>query len=256
MIKAVFFDIDGTLVPLGKDFIPESTKDAIHKLQEKGIKLFIASGRPRAHLNILCQDFQDIAWDGYVIFNGQYCMDEKMNVFHKGTIDKDSFRTLIPWIMENRIPCMIMEEDYTYTNIDFKEAGLNRDMPVDDPMRAMTHDTYQMGAFIPEEMDDEFVSHASGIKSARWTPMFADIIPKDGGKPEGIMRMLKRHGLKQEECMAFGDGGNDISMLEFASIGVAMGNANDSVKFHADYVTSHIEEDGIANALKHFGIID
>ena len=56
--------------------------------------------------------------------------------------------------------------------------------------------------------------------------------------------------------MAFGDGGNDVSMLRYAGIGVAMGNANDDVKAHADYVTTSIDEDGVANALKHFGLID
>ena len=56
--------------------------------------------------------------------------------------------------------------------------------------------------------------------------------------------------------MAFGDGGNDISMLQHAGLGVAMGNAKEEVKQKADYVTTSVDEDGIANALKHFGIID
>ena len=55
--------------------------------------------------------------------------------------------------------------------------------------------------------------------------------------------------------MAFGDGGNDVSMLRHAAIGVAMGNAVDEVKEHANYITTSVDEDGVANALKHFSII-
>ena len=55
--------------------------------------------------------------------------------------------------------------------------------------------------------------------------------------------------------MAFGDGGNDMAMLRFAGIGVAMGNANDEVKAVADYVTDGVDHDGVMNALRHFGIL-
>ena len=67
--------------------------------------------------------------------------------------------------------------------------------------------------------------------------------------------IINRFGLKLEETMSFGDGGNDVPMLRHAGIGVAMGNAADDVKQHADYVTSSVDEDGIMNALLHFGII-
>jgi hydroxymethylpyrimidine pyrophosphatase-like HAD family hydrolase len=67
--------------------------------------------------------------------------------------------------------------------------------------------------------------------------------------------MLDRYGLTKEECMAFGDGGNDISMLEYVEIGVAMGNALPEVKAAADYVTAPIDEGGLADAFKHFNLI-
>ena len=60
---------------------------------------------------------------------------------------------------------------------------------------------------------------------------------------------------KQEDTIAIGDGGNDVSMLGYAGIGIAMGNATDEVKAHADYVTTSVDEDGIYNALKHFNLI-
>lgn len=62
-------------------------------------------------------------------------------------------------------------------------------------------------------------------------------------------------GLNIDETMAFGDGGNDISIIKKAGIGVAMGNAGDNLKEVADYITTSVDEDGVRNALVHFGVI-
>ena len=89
-----------------------------------------------------------------------------------------------------------------------------------------------------------------------WNDTGIDIIPKDGGKSAGIRQYLDLLGIDRSESMAFGDGENDIDMLEFVGVGVAMGNADDAVKAAADYVTDTVDNDGIAKALQHFGLID
>lgn len=254
MIKAVFFDIDGTLIPLGKDYLPESTKTALNALHEKGIRLFIASGRPPKHIEHICDDLKNFSWDGYVLFNGQYCCDGNKNVFHQEHFTQKAMEEIVPYIKENHIPVVFFELEHGYKNMELPSM-MGPKVEIEDCSRALTHDTYQLGVYIKPEEDAEFVSHSSGIKAARWTDVFADVIPVSGGKPEGMQRTMDRYGIKREECMAFGDGGNDITMLEYAAIGVAMGNAKDEVKAHADYVTSHVEQDGIYNALKHFNII-
>ena len=66
---------------------------------------------------------------------------------------------------------------------------------------------------------------------------------------------MKQYGISNEEIMAFGDGENDIDMLKFAGVGVAMGNANDRVKRHADYVTDCVDQDGIKKALQYYKMI-
>ena len=94
--------------------------------------------------------------------------------------------------------------------------------------------------------------------TARWAagiPPSQTLTAKGNTKQNGIDQIIRHFGIKLEEAMAFGDGGNDISMLRHAGIGVAMGNANDDVKAVADYVTTSVDENGIANALKHFHII-
>ena len=126
---------------------------------------------------------------------------------------------------------------------------------------AMSLCFYLRGHWMPSwsrnaaEQEAEFLAHLPGCKAVRWNPCFADIIPADGGKPVGVGKMLERFGLKREESMAFGDGGNDIDMLRYAGVGVAMGNAGDDVKAAADYVTAGVDEDGVERALRHFGVI-
>ena len=92
-------------------------------------------------------------------------------------------------------------------------------------------------------------------ESTRWTHLLCDVIPKGGGKHIGIGKMLDRYGIGREECMALGDGENDITMLRYAGIGVAMGNAADEVKAASDYVTGTADEDGVAAAMRRFGIL-
>ena len=77
----------------------------------------------------------------------------------------------------------------------------------------------------------------------------------DGGKNRGMERMLHHYGLTRSQSIAFGDGGNDIDMLRYAGLGVAMGNATDETKQAADYVTGSVDDGGIAQALRHFGVL-
>ena len=91
-------------------------------------------------------------------------------------------------------------------------------------------------------------------EATRWNPLFTDVVPVGGNKSNGMEKILAYFGISREETMAFGDGGNDIPMLEYAGIGVAMGNASEEVQRHADFVTSGVDDEGIVHALKHFHI--
>ena len=105
------------------------------------------------------------------------------------------------------------------------------------------------------EQEKEIMPQLPGCASARWYPTFCDITSATADKARGIRAMADYLGFDISETMAFGDGGNDRPMLCAAGIGVAMGNAVDEVKAHADYVTSTVDEDGVWNALRHFDII-
>lgn len=264
MIKAIFFDIDGTLLSFKTRLVPESAKRALQMLREKGIRLFICTGRPPVLIDNIRRQLAGMTFDGMVMLNGQYCVDEAGNVFFEQALPRETFDTLLPWMEQNpEFCCCFAEIDRMYMN-NITDAVRERcyaaglgdpHAPLGDPTRARTHTIYQINPYIPPEEDEEFLRHAPGCRAVRWNAAFADVIPADGGKPEGVRRMLARHGLTREECMAFGDGGNDIEMLQYAGIGVAMGNAAPEVQAAADYVTDDIDADGIANALAHFGLL-
>jgi len=251
MIKAIFFDIDGTLVPFGWNHMPESTLISLEKMKKMGIKLFVATGRP---INTTGHVQKMFDFDGYVTANGQYCVNEN-GIIHEQYIPKSSLLKLIPYLNEHKIPVVFASLERSYIN-EYNHREYDSEWPVVDLYDIVDEKIVQIMAYIEEKDDEAFLAHLPGCKTARWTPEFADIIPSDGGKESGIDHVLKYYGISLEETMCFGDGGNDITMLRHVPKSVAMGNANDTVKRSASYVTSDVKEDGIYNALKHFKVLD
>lgn len=262
MIRAIFFDIDGTLLSFQTHAVPPSTQKALRMLREKGVKVFLATGRPPKTAAFVRHSF-DFDFDGAVTMNGQYCLAGGQVIYEK-SIPTASIAALLPYLEEKQIPCDFVELDYIYINLlNEQTEELSRMLggqqvlgPVEDVQRALHNKVYQLSPFIRVEEEDDFLRHVPGCKSARWTDIFTDIIPADGGKPVGMDQMIAHFGIRPDEVMAFGDGGNDLEMLQHAHIGVAMGNAMEAVKAAADYVTDDVDHDGIWNALVHFGLLD
>ena len=113
----------------------------------------------------------------------------------------------------------------------------------------------QLCFFFDKEIEQEVMGQLPGLTATRWCDVFVDINAEGVNKAAGIRSFADYLGLDLSETMAFGDGGNDIPMLRAAGIGVAMGNASDEVKSYADYVTDHIDNDGLYKAFKHFNLI-
>lgn len=261
MIKAIFFDIDGTLLSFKTHKMPDSTREALELLRAKGIKLFIATGRAPYQLVPLRAIF-DFEFDGYVTFNGQYCFNTD-EVIHSQSLDPEDLKKLVPYLNATQIACNYVELEYPYFNLVndkvralFTHLGTaTPPFQIENPERSLENTTYQLSIFVTEEEEAELLKHLPNCKAARWHHTFADIIPKDGGKHVGIQKLLDHYGINRTETMAFGDGGNDLDMLQYVGTGIAMGNAKDHVKAVADYVTTSVDDDGIFNALKHFNVL-
>ena len=262
MTKAIFLDIDGTLVSFETHSIPASTLEALGAAHEKGIKIFIATGRPYAIINNLSA-IQDLGLiDGYITMNGAYCFVGN-EVIYKSAIPPEEVQALGEICEKRNYACIFVAERtvavcqpnellhqifYDFLHVD--------EIPVKTTTEATRGEIFQMTPFFTAEEEEEILPRIPTCEIGRWYPAFADVTARGNTKQKGIDEIIRRFGIRLEETMSFGDGGNDISMLRHAAIGVAMGNANEEVKQAADYVTTSVDEDGIANALKHFGIIE
>lgn len=261
MIKALFFDIDGTLVSFNTHAIPSSTIEALTQAKEKGLKIFISTGRPKVIINNLSDLQERNLIDGYITMNGAYCFIGKETIY-KNPIPKADVATLARLSDEQNFPCIFVTEHTIsvcnpneWVNKIFHEFLHVDILPIKPTQEAIQGEIFQMTPFITEKEEQNILPLLPHCESGRWFPAFTDVVMKGNSKQQGIDEMIRHTGFKLEETMSFGDGGNDISMLRHAAIGVAMGNANDKVKQSANYVTTSVDEDGIWNALKHFEII-
>lgn len=258
MIKAVFFDIDGTLVSFKTHAIPQSTLDALALLREKGIKVFIATGRHFCSINNLGNQI----FDGYVTINGGCVLVGTDQVIYKQGIPSEDIQALFNyWEKEGEFPCAFVLEhkiwmNYTDKAVDEIFCMLNFPAPPICPLEQIKGQAVsQIIAFFTEEKEKHIMEILPHCESTRWNPLFTDLVPLGISKRVGIDKMLEYFRINLDECMAFGDGGNDIQMLSHAGIGIAMGNASDEVKKVADFVTDSVDEDGVYKALKHFKVI-
>jgi len=256
MIKAIFFDIDGTLASFQTHQIPSSTFESLRKLKENGIKLFIATGRGKDGLDVL----EGFEFDGYITLNGQYCYT-KDQLIYENTIVKEDLDRLLKEIKRDPFPCGFTLENTKYFNyrderVDAIHAITHNDNhPARDCSNVINEKVYQCMCFISEEKEKELLKKLSHCTSARWHPLFTDISPIGGTKQNGIDQFLKYYDIDLSQTMAFGDGGNDIQMLSHVAVAVAMGNANDEVKAIADYVTDTVDHDGIQKAVMKYKLI-
>ena len=109
---------------------------------------------------------------------------------------------------------------------------------------------FQLTPFLDEALEAEVVPSLTCCEMSRWHPAFVDVTARGNTKQRGIDEIIRHFGIRLEDTIAFGDGGNDISMLRHAGIGIAMGNARDEVKAAANYITDTVDEDGIAKAIQ------
>lgn len=262
MTKALFFDIDGTLVSFKTHTIPASTVEALETAKAKGVEIYISTGRPFPLINNLGQIRHLI--DGYITTNGAYCFIGN-NVISCSPIATDDVMQVIDKSRRWGFPCMVVgEKSLTMFNTRSNPAivrqigrllnvpGIEHETPVDE---VLGQRILQLTPFITETQEKELMATLQGIESGRWCPDFADFTAKGVSKAKGLKEIAAYRGIPLSETMAFGDGGNDLSIIEQAGIGIAMGNANDILKSAADHITDSVDADGIANALRHFHVI-
>ena len=277
-VKAVFFDIDGTLVNDRKSVL-KSTKEAIKIVKDQGVLVGVATGRGPFFVKDL---MDDLDLDFAVTYNGQYIFN-KERVLFASPIDKRSLRQVIAYAKENRkeiamgtrqdvIGSRIMSfglsplsqlvsrfvpKFLTRTVSHSFNRMVSKALPQkeDDLLDLINQPIYQVLMLMTPEESNQAASEFEYLKFTRSNPFAADIINQGNSKLEGIRRVGKEYGFDLNQVMAFGDSDNDLEMLAGVGMSVAMGNGSSSVKEVAKHITTSNQEDGIHKALEHFGVL-
>ena len=262
--KLIALDLDGTLKN-SKNAITQKTKDALIQAQKLGVKIVLASGRPTPGLRHEDQELELEKYGGFLLsFNGASIIHAKTKeVIYEQTLTIDQAKRAYDRAKEYHLACITYEDDVLVTedidnvyvcaeaqinDVDKKKVSFKENLK--DPIyKVLLTGDPEYVASIEEEFKKPFQDELSIYRSA---PFFIEVMAQGIDKAASIDRLAKYLGIKQEEVMAFGDGYNDLSMIEYAGLGVAMANAVDGVKERANVVTLSNDEDGIAYMLSKY----
>ena len=282
--KILFFDIDGTLVGFdGK--MPASTQEALRRAKENGHKLFLCTGRCRTQIYPWL--LSDYPFDGLVMCAGAnvYVGDEQ--ICHR-TFGPERMKALITFLEENGVSYLIQNEHGVYmtdrclrseARIMNQIFGLEIEdgkyqeafervlgtMAVDDsiacePEKFGDIETliYHNSPLTVDQMQEKFEPLGIKVTAAsikKPSPYEGEVTVLGVTKREGMQAVEEYYGLTREDTVAFGDGPNDLQMLEYAGTGVCLGDGSEEAKDKADYITNALADDGILHAMEHLGLI-
>ena len=254
MIRAAFFDIDGTLVSFKTHSIPESAIETVRRLRAAGVKTFLSTGRNGDSTRFLMDTG---LFDGEILLSGQLCLMNGETIF-QNPVRPDDLEAAIAGAESGLFTLGFLSGHESFVSgvngfvtdaCSYAGMAIPRLAPAAE---VRNYPVYQIHCYGLPGTEDALLRSAPGLTAVRWSSNFADVFPVGGGKDRGIEAACAALGISPAETMAFGDGENDISMLEYAGVGVAMGNAGENVKARADFVTHSVDEHGIAHAVEHF----
>ena len=262
--KLLVLDVDGTLLNDERE-ISKRTLAALLKVQQMGVRIVLASGRPTYGLMPLAKTLELGNYGGFVLSyngcqiikaqNGEILFERRINpemlpylekkarkngfaifTYHDDTLITDSPDN--EYIKNEALlnNLKIIREDEFSTAIDFAPCKC---MLVSDKEKALIG------------LEQHWEKRLAGTLDAfRSEPYFLEVVPCGVNKANTLGALLEHLGVTREEVIAVGDGVCDVTMLQLAGMGVAMGHSQDSVKVCADYVTASNEEDGVALAVE------
>ena len=251
--KIIFFDIDGTLLPMHHKQLSPATLKCLQKLQSQGILLVLATGRSAMPL----PNFDGIHFDAFLTFNGSVCFNQEGILYHQ-PIPKEDVKKIYANAKTINRPIAfaslneLIASGYDQDLADYYAFANQKLIPDVDFAKMFDKDIYQimMGAY--EHEYEAILKDVRGAKIASWWHRAIDIIPAHSGKGIAIEKMLEVLNIDKQHAMAFGDGNNDIEMLQTVGWGVAMANASDKLKAVANDICDSVENDGIYHyCLKH-----
>lgn len=265
--KMIVLDLDGTLTNRNKEITPK-TKETLMKAQEQGKIVVLASGRPTYGVMPLAEELHLEDYGGYILsFNGGIIMNCKTKeVVFSRQIPAESNGKIIDLAQEHNVSILTYENRTLLTNRPEDqyvqlESRINTLKIIPMTIEELkAHVTFSVPKFLMTDDGDYLAMVEPKVKAAlgknfsvyRSDPFFLEILPKGIDKAQSLERLLAVIGVKREEMIACGDGYNDLTMVQYAGLGVAMGNGVLPVRKAADYITLTNEEDGVAHVVEKF----
>lgn len=263
--KLLVLDIDGTLTNSKKE-ITDFTKKTLHKLQESGVKIALASGRPSYGVVPVAKELELDKYGGFILsFNGgriEDCASGK--VIYERIMPAEMINRLYELSKLNRVSILTYKDENIITeNPDdpyiIKEAVLNR-MKIKKVDSFVGYIDFPVTKCLMVEDGDYLAQVEKNIKAQlgdslsiyRSEPFFLEIMPQNIDKALSLEKLLYYMGITKDEMVACGDGFNDLTMIKFAGLGVAMKNGQDVVKQAADYIAPANDDDGVAYVVNNF----
>ena len=246
--KLIVLDLDGTLTNSKKE-ISSRNRETLIRIQEQGIRLVLASGRPTYGIVPLANELRMNEFGGFILsYNGGEIINwETKEMMYENVLPNEVVPVLYECARTNHLSILTYDgaEIVTENSQDpyvQKEAFLNK-MAIRETNDFLTDIT------LPVE--SELCIRLQGkINVFRSEPYFLELVPQGIDKALSLSVLLENIGMTREEVIAIGDGYNDLSMIKFAGMGIAMGNAQEPVKKAADYITLTNDEDGVAEAIE------
>lgn len=264
--KVLILDIDGTLTNSKKE-ITHTMLDALLDIQQNGAKIIIASGRPTHGVKWIADALKLSEYGGYVLcFNGARITDVKTGeVVYQQKFPRECMDSLYDYAIDHDMGLVTYEKDcvVTGTRIDEYmefEARLNfmKLQQVDDFKHYVNFDvnkclftaSVEEAPFLEQELADMYKGVISIYRSE---PFFIECMPLGVDKAASLEHLFKKIRVDREDTVACGDGFNDMSMIKYAGVGIAMANAQEAVKEAADMVTGRTnDEDGLLEVIERY----
>ncbi len=258
MIKIAFFDIDGTLYDNAKQEWKKKSLDAIKEIQSKGVKCVLCTARPYHSMEKLGVFDQGIVFDGWIASCGSVtCLSGEListTSMNKDLVERfikkcgdDGYTMETVGIYKRTLLFPQTKESlhfYEFFKESIPELGTYNGEQV-----------VKINFFAPSAAGDEYRREFPELTINEYITNTFDVMEYAHHKCEGMQVVLDTLKFTKDEAIAFGDSGQDIDMLEAASIFVCMGQARENVKEAASFITKSVSEDGVYYGLKHFGLI-
>ncbi len=254
-MKIIFLDIDGTVLSHTTNSIPSSTIQAINEIRNQGVIVFGCTGRHALELEKL--PLENLNVDGWITMNGAYNYLKNGTVITHYPIASKDILVLYDALKNHPFPVQFLEKNQMYMNMhdNYVKESLEKIHSKQDPIqpldRILNHPIYMFIPWIKKYIFDSIQKEMKNTTCVRWNEYAIDCFHEYCGKQRGVEDILSYFGISKEEAGCVGDADNDLSMFESCGHCVAMGNATESLKEKAEFITSDIDDDGLKKAIKY-----